>query len=91
LPGERNVARLLAGYDSRSQLRAHLPANLLHFLAKLWPWTLIAFFLWIPAELALGHFCNAFMLERGSLILLLTFGLALLTVITALAHGVHQE
>ena len=70
--------------------RERLSGNSLRFLAKLWPWPLIAYFVWVSAQWILGHFFNEFMLERGFLFMLFEFGLLLLTVITGLASDARK-
>jgi hypothetical protein len=82
---------LMAGFaGSRidKPLRRHLPHNARRLLASLWPWPLVAYFVWVfPAQWLLGHFFGAFVLN-ASLLLFFCFdlGLPLLTVFVALAH-----
>jgi hypothetical protein len=56
------------------------------FLAKLWPWALVAFFTWMLAQFAVGHFFNAFLMRTGYAIPLLIVGLMVLSIVSAFAH-----
>lgn len=69
-------------------LRTHLPHNARRLLASLWPWTLVAYFVWVlPAQWLLGRFFSAFLLD-SSLLLFFCFdlGLPLLAVVTGWIH-----
>jgi hypothetical protein len=65
--------------------------GLLRFLAKLWPWTLIAYFAWIPVEWLLGYFFNEFLLKQSALAFIFQVGLLLLTVFTAFAFDIQKN
>lgn len=69
--------------------RRHLSGKLLSFLAKLWPWTIAAFFVWLFGQFILGHYFNDFLLKTAFIIPLFIFGLLILTVITAFAYDIH--
>jgi hypothetical protein len=52
----------IAGTKINSPLtwwRAHLSASSITLLAKLWPWSLATYLLWVPAEFMLGYFIGA--------------------------------
>jgi hypothetical protein len=70
--------------------RERLSGRSLRFLAGWWPWSLIAYFIWVPAQWVLGHFFNEFMLARGSLLMLFEFGLLLLVVVTGFASDIRK-
>ncbi len=73
--------------------RAHLSAHARSFLARLWPWSLIATFAWIPVQFIFGTF---FGVENSNLPLMLGYpllllGLILLTILTAFAHDIQKQ
>lgn len=69
--------------------RANLTGKPTCFLAKLWPWTIIAFFSWLFGQLVIGALFPEFMLKNALLSPLLILGLLILTVLTAFAHDIH--
>ena len=69
--------------------RRHLSGKLLSFLANLWPWTIVALFVWLFGQFILGYFFNEFLLKTALIIPLFIFGLLILTVITAFAYDIH--
>ncbi len=69
--------------------RERRSATVLCLLAKLWPWTLIAFALWSPAGWILGYFFNQAMLRLGPTLFFVDLALPLLTVLTGIAHDVR--
>jgi MFS family permease len=62
------------------------PTALSALLAKLWPWPLVAFLVWLPAQFVVGHFFNEFMLKSGSFFPLLIVALMVLAVMSAFAY-----
>jgi hypothetical protein len=60
---------------------------LLHFLAALWPWTVILIVIWLPGSWLLGHYFSQAMLTM-SFVLFLFFdiGLPVLAAFSAYAH-----
>jgi hypothetical protein len=71
--------------------RAHLSLHSRRFLATLWPWSLIAFVLWLAGEWILGYFFNEYLLNLGLITLFFTLGLVLLTVLTGFAYDIHRQ
>jgi hypothetical protein len=70
-----------------TQQRTRLSPRALHTLAKLWPWSLVAYFAWVfPAQWLLGRFFNAFLLNAGLILFFCDLGLPLLAVSTGFAH-----
>jgi hypothetical protein len=55
-------------------------------LARLWPWPVPAFLVWLFGQFIIGHFFNDFLLSSGFLIPLAILGLMLLSAITAAAY-----
>jgi hypothetical protein len=64
-----------------------LPATLQRLLAKLWPWPLIVYFLWIPAQWVVGYAACDLLANVGLLFFFLfDLALPLLAALTSLAH-----
>lgn len=55
-------------------------------LATLWPWPLVAFFVWIPVELILGQIADDYLKTAGLLIILSIFLLLFLSALTAILY-----
>jgi hypothetical protein len=69
--------------------RKHIPANSQGFLAKLWPWPFLAFFLLSAIDLEIAIFGN-----NSDLINILPpfiFGLFFLTIIAGFAHDIRKQ
>ena len=60
-------------------------------LAKLWPWPLVAFFVWTLGQFVIGYFFNDFLLESGFLSPLLILGLVVLAVASAFARDAQRR
>jgi hypothetical protein len=67
------------------------PGGILNFLATLWPWSLVAFFVWALGQFPIGHYYNEFLLESGFLVPILIIGLLVLSILTAYAHDVRAR
>jgi hypothetical protein len=73
---------------------AHISRSgrVLKFLAKLWPWTLIAFVAWSIGGWILGYFYNQIMMSLSFILFFFcNLGLPLLTVVTGIAHDVDNH
>jgi hypothetical protein len=70
---------------------SHLYGKVLRFLAKLWPWPLVAFFVWAFGQFIVGYFFNEFLLKIGFLVPLLIIGLLVLSILTGHAYDVHDS
>jgi hypothetical protein len=64
------------------------PSSVLRFLAKLWPWPLVAFFVWALGQFLVGHYFNEFLQKTGFLSPLLIVGLLVLSILTGYASDV---
>lgn len=69
----------------------HLSGSLLRFLAKLWPWPLVIFLVWIFGQWIVGYFFNEFLQKNMYLSLLLIVGLLPLSVFTGYAYDIHDR
>ena len=67
------------------------PGSVLRFFAKLWPWPLVAFFVWVFGQFVVGYFFNEFLQKNGYLSLLLIVGLLPLSVFTGYAYDIHDR
>jgi hypothetical protein len=66
------------------------PGSVLRFFAKLWPWPLVAFFVWVFGQFVVGYFFNEFSQKSGFLIPLLIIGLLVLSILTGYAYDLHD-
>lgn len=77
--------------------RANLPSVVRRVLAILWPWSLAAALLWVPAEFVMGqilHLKNDHVQALTNLNLVLSYpmlGLFALTLITGFAHKIYNQ
>jgi hypothetical protein len=67
------------------------PTYLSTLLAKLWPWPLIAFFVWVSGQFVIGYFFNDWLQENGLLIPLLIIGLIILSMAVGHAKDVQEQ
>jgi hypothetical protein len=67
------------------------PGRVWSFLARLWPWPLVAFFAWAFGQLLVGHYFNEFMMQTSFLSPLLIVGLLVLSLFTAHAYDVQNS
>jgi hypothetical protein len=72
--------------------RTRLSGTALSFLAKLWPWSLIAFAAWSLGGWILGYFFNQTMMDLTIVLFFFCdLGLPLLTVVTGFARDIHTR
>ena len=72
--------------------RTRLSGSARSFLAKLWPWTLIAFVGWSFGGWILGYFFNQAMIALSFVIFFFCdLGLPLLTVLTGFTRDIHDR
>lgn len=72
--------------------RTRLSSSALRFLARLWPWAVIAFAVWSIGGWILGHYFNQAMMNLSFILFFFcNLGLPLLTVFTGLARDVHNR
>ena len=62
-----------------------------HNLARLWPWSMVAFFAWILIQMISGSLFADFVLKTGSLNLFIEFGLVVLAVLSAFANDMRDK
>lgn len=56
------------------------------FLATLWPWSLVVYLVWLPAEWLLGSLFNDVLVNLGCVLLLFSICLLTLAVVSGIAH-----
>lgn len=61
------------------------------FLARLWPWSLVAFFAWAFGQFLVGHYFNESLQKSGFLSPLLIVGLYVLSILSAYASDVEAR
>jgi hypothetical protein len=66
------------------------PGSVTRFAAKLWPWPLIIFIVWILGQFPVGYFFNDFLTSIMGFGLLLILASLPLSVYTAYAHDVTE-
>ena len=66
------------------------PGAVSRFLAGLWPWPVVAFFLWGFGQFGVGYYFNEFLLQNAFLILLLIVGLLALSIVTGYARDLQD-
>ena len=71
--------------------RAHSAGWLSRLLAKLHPWTLIAYLVLVFGQFITGHFFNEFLMAIMGINVLFIMGLLLLSVFSAFAHDAQEK
>ncbi|MGD9093062.1 MAG: hypothetical protein PVF74_09440 [Anaerolineales bacterium] len=71
--------------------RTHLRGKPLRLLARMWPWPLVMFFVWLLGQFVIGYFFNDFLMSTSMLIPLLIIGLLILSVLTGIAKDIDQD
>lgn len=72
--------------------QTRLSSSALRFLARLWPWAVIAFVVWSISGWILGHYFNQLMVSLSFILFFFcNLGLPLLAVFTGLARDVHNR
>ena len=73
-----------------SRKAGRLSGRMLSVLARLWPWPLVIFLVWLLGQWIVGYFFNDFLRENGYLSLLLIITLLPLSVFAAYAHDMQH-
>jgi hypothetical protein len=66
------------------------PGRVSSFLAKLWPWPLVAFFVWVFGQFVVGYDFTELLMQSGFLSPLLVIGLLVLSIFTGHAYDVRE-
>lgn len=67
------------------------PGPIWRMLAKMWPWTLVAFFAWLFGQFLIGYLSNEFLMENAVLIPILILGLIAVSILAGYAHDVQKN
>jgi len=67
------------------------PSAVWRMLAKMWPWALVAFLIWLFAQFLVGSLFNQFLMENAALIPLLVLGLMVVSILAGYGHVVQQN
>ena len=78
----------IAGTKINKPVSGKPAGSLIRFLAKLWPWPLVIFVLWVLGQWVVGYFFNDFLQRNMGFGLVLILALLPLSVITAYAQDV---
>jgi hypothetical protein len=71
---------------------AQRTSRLSRFLAALWPWPLVAFFVWTFGQFVFGYFFNELLMRSGYVSPLMIVGLMVLSIVSAFAYDAqHAE
>ncbi len=66
------------------------PMRLTPFLARLWPWSMVIFYVWMFGQFVFGYFFNEFMLNSGYVFPLLIIALMALAIASGIAYDVQR-
>lgn len=80
----------LVGTRINTPLRRQ-PGPVWRMLAKLWPWTIVVFFVWLFGQFVLGYFFNEFLMESGVLVPVMILGLLVVSILAGYGHDVQKH
>ncbi len=67
------------------------PGPVWRMLAKVWPWTLVVFFVFLFGLFVIGYFLNEFLMENAVLIPVLILGLLVVSILAGYGHDVQNQ
>ena len=67
------------------------PGPVWRMLAKLWPWTLVVFFVWLFGQFVIGYFFNEFLMENAVLIPVLILELLVVPILAGYGHDIQEQ
>jgi hypothetical protein len=67
------------------------PGPVWRMLAKVWPWTIVVFFVWLFGQFVIGYFFNEFLMENAVLIPVLILGLLVVSILAGYGHDVQKH
>ena len=80
----------MVGTQINKPLPGH-PGNITQFTAKLWPWPLVIFLVWVLGQFLVGYLFNDFLKSIMGLSLLLILTMLPLSVYIGYAHDVADQ
>lgn len=66
------------------------PSPIWSLLAKMWPWTIFVFFVWLFGQFVIGYFFNEFLMENVILWAVLFLGLLVVSILSAYGRDVVE-
>lgn len=85
------IAGGLAGTKINQPLPEKKPSGFLRFAARLWPWPLVIFMVWVLGQFPVGYFFNDFLTSIMGFGMLLILTMLPLSVYTAYARDVQSD
>ncbi|MBU0703506.1 MAG: hypothetical protein KKC18_06525 [Chloroflexi bacterium] len=67
------------------------PGPVWRMLARMWPWTIVVFFVWLFGQFVIGYFFNEFLMENAVLIPVLIPGLLVVSILAGYGHDVQKH
>lgn len=67
------------------------PGPIWSLLARMWPWTIVLFFVWLFGQFAIGYFFNEFLMENVVLWAVLFLGLLVVSILSGYGHDVVEQ
>lgn len=67
------------------------PGPAWRILAKVWPWAIVVFFVWLFAQFVIGYFFNEFLMENAVLIPILILGLLVISILAGYGHDIQKH
>jgi len=67
------------------------PGPVWRMLAKLWPWTIVVFFVWLFGQFVIGYFFNESLMKSGVLIPVLILVLLVVSILAGYGHDSIQQ
>ena len=67
------------------------PSPVWRMLAKLCPWTLVVFFVWLFGQFVIGYFFNEFLTDNALLIPVLILGLLVVSILAGYGHDIQKQ
>ena len=78
-----------AGTKINKPLSGKQPGSFLRFAAKLWPWPLVIFLVWVLGQIPVGYFFNDFLQSIMGIGLVVILTMQPVSVYSAYAHDAH--
>jgi hypothetical protein len=82
------IAGGIAGTKINKPISGKRPGSLIRFAARLWPWPLVIFLVWVLGQIPVGYFFNDFMQSIMGFGMLLIISMLPLSVYSAYAYDV---
>lgn len=67
------------------------PGPVWAMLAKMWPWAIVVYFVFLFGQFVIGYFFNEFLMENGVLWAVLFLGLLVVSILSGYGHDVQKH